>query len=98
MSDGVFTAVDTGGAVISRTAARRAGRTTSERNAIVIDRFFETRRQALAWAKAHPAFMRVQVFPPAKTGRAQAPAVELGSRADSRRREIAAADERHMPQ
>jgi hypothetical protein len=62
--DGVFTAVDTGGAVISRKAARRAGRTPSERNALVIDRFFETKRQALSWANAHPAFMTVQVIPP----------------------------------
>ena len=62
--DGVFTAVDTGGAVINRKAARRAGRTASERNAVVIDRFFETKRQALSWANAHPAFMTVQVIPP----------------------------------
>ena len=62
--DGVFTAVDTGGAVITRKAARRAGRTASERNALVIDRFFETKRQALSWAKAHPEFMTVKVFPP----------------------------------
>ena len=62
--DGVFTAVDTGGAVISRKAARRAGRTPAERNALVVDRFFETKRQALSWANAHPAFMTVQVIPP----------------------------------
>ena len=62
--DGVYTAVDTGGAVISRKAARRAGRTTSERDALVIDCFFETKRQALSWANAHPAFMTVQVIPP----------------------------------
>jgi 3D (Asp-Asp-Asp) domain-containing protein len=62
--DGVFTAVDTGGAVINRKAARRAGRTASERNALVIDRFFETKQQALSWAKAHPEFMTVQVIPP----------------------------------
>ena len=43
-------------------SARRAGRTASERNALVIDRFFETKRQALSWANAHPAFMTVQVF------------------------------------
>ena len=42
--DGVFTAVDTGGAVITRKAARRAGRTALERSALVIDRFFETKR------------------------------------------------------
>ena len=55
LPDGVFTAVDTGGAVITRKAARRSGRTASERNALVIDRFFETKGQALSWANAHPA-------------------------------------------
>jgi 3D (Asp-Asp-Asp) domain-containing protein len=64
LPDGVFTAVDTGGAVISRKAARRSGRTASERSALVIDRFFETKRQALSWANAHPQFMTVQVIPP----------------------------------
>jgi len=62
--DGVLTAVDTGGAVIKRKAARRAGRTALERSALVIDRFFETKGQALAWAKAHPEFIMVQVLPP----------------------------------
>jgi 3D (Asp-Asp-Asp) domain-containing protein len=62
--DGVYTAVDTGRAVINRKAARRAGRTASERNAPVIDCFFETKRQALSWANAHPAFMTVQVVAP----------------------------------
>jgi 3D (Asp-Asp-Asp) domain-containing protein len=64
LPDGVFTAVDTGGAVKNRKAARRSGRTASERNALVIDRFFETKRQALSWANAHPEFMTVQVIPP----------------------------------
>jgi 3D (Asp-Asp-Asp) domain-containing protein len=63
-ADGVFTAVDTGGAVITRKAARRSGRTDTERNALVIDRFFETKGQALAWASAHAEFMTVQVIPP----------------------------------
>jgi len=73
LSDGVLTAVDTGGAVRTRKAARRAGRTPSERNAIVIDRFFETKRQALSWAKAHPAFMTVQVVPPHSSRSGSAP-------------------------
>jgi 3D (Asp-Asp-Asp) domain-containing protein len=68
--DGVFTAVDTGTAVINRKAARRSGRTPAQRNAIVVDRFFETKRQALAWAKAHPEFMTVQVFPSNYSGSA----------------------------
>jgi len=70
--DGVLTAVDTGGAVINRKAARRAGRTALERSALVIDRFFETKRQALAWANAHPEFIMVQVFPPNYSGAATA--------------------------
>jgi hypothetical protein len=32
----------------------------------VIDRFFETKRQALAWAKANPQFMTVRVVTPEK--------------------------------
>jgi 3D (Asp-Asp-Asp) domain-containing protein len=70
--DGVFTAVDTGGAVISRKAARRSGRTALERNALVVDRFFETKRQALFWANAHPEFITVQVIPPNYHGPATA--------------------------
>src|SRR3984893_2532219 len=52
-------AVDTGTAVRNRKAARLSGRTVYERNAVVIDRFFETKRQALNWANAHPLFMAV---------------------------------------
>jgi 3D (Asp-Asp-Asp) domain-containing protein len=62
--DGPCTAVDTGPSVINRKAARLAGRNSSERNALVIDRFFETKRQALAWAQAHPHFMTVRIVPP----------------------------------
>lgn len=54
-------AVDTGPAVINRKAARLSGRSARERSALVIDRYFETKRQALAWAKVHPHFMTVQV-------------------------------------
>jgi 3D (Asp-Asp-Asp) domain-containing protein len=54
-------AVDTGPGVVKRTAARSLGRTTAERNAIVIDRFFDTRQRALAWENAHPHFMVVRV-------------------------------------
>jgi 3D (Asp-Asp-Asp) domain-containing protein len=57
-------AVDTGSAVRSRKAARRGGRTIHEKNALVVDRFFETKGQALAWARRNPAFMTVQVVPP----------------------------------
>lgn len=64
LPDGPLLAVDTGSAVVSRKAARRSGRTALERNAIVIDRFFETKRQALNWASRNPSFMLVQVSPP----------------------------------
>ena len=59
--DGPCVAVDTGPAVINRRAARLCGRTPRERNAIVIDRFFETKQQALCWEKTHPHFMTVQI-------------------------------------
>lgn len=57
-------AVDTGTAVRNRKAARKGGRTSTERNAIVIDKFFETKRQALVWANSNPPFVNVKVIPP----------------------------------
>jgi hypothetical protein len=54
-------AVDSGPDVVNRKAARSCGRNAAERNAIVIDRFFDTRERALAWAKANPDFMMVRV-------------------------------------
>jgi 3D (Asp-Asp-Asp) domain-containing protein len=59
-----LSAVDTGSAVQNRKAARRSGHTNYERNAIVIDKFFETKRQALAWANSNPPFVSVKVIPP----------------------------------
>jgi 3D (Asp-Asp-Asp) domain-containing protein len=64
LPDGTLLAVDTGSAVRSRKAARLSGRTAVERNALVIDRFFETKQQALSWAGRNPYFMFVQVSPP----------------------------------
>ena len=61
LPDGTLTAVDTGGHVKSRRAARKAGHSAAQRDAIVVDRFFETKAQALAWAKKHPHFMTVRV-------------------------------------
>ena len=57
-------AVDTGSAVRNRKAARKSGRTINERNALVIDKFFETKRQALMWANSNPPFVSVKVIPP----------------------------------
>jgi hypothetical protein len=62
--DATCVAVDTGPAVVNRKAARSCGRTTAERSAIVIDRFFNTKQKALAWSKAHPRFMAVQILTP----------------------------------
>jgi 3D (Asp-Asp-Asp) domain-containing protein len=57
-------AVDTGPAVISRKAARLCGRTASQLKAIVVDRFFETKREAQAWTNTHPHFMKLQIIRP----------------------------------
>lgn len=54
-------AVDTGPDVVRRKAAQSLGRTPAERNAIVVDRFFDSKQSALAWASAHPHFMTVRV-------------------------------------
>lgn len=59
--DGECMAVDTGPDVVKRKAARSLGRTSVERDAIVIDRFFDTRQKALVWESAHPHFMVVRV-------------------------------------
>jgi hypothetical protein len=59
-------AVDTGPAVVSRKAARLSGRSRAEREAMVVDRYFETRSQALAWEKSHPHFMKIQIVTPGK--------------------------------
>ena len=57
-------AVDSGPDVVNRKAARSCGRNAAERNAIVIDRFFDTKERALAWANANPHFMIVRVRAP----------------------------------
>ena len=59
--DGECTAVDTGPDVVKLKAARSLGHTTAERNAIVVDRFFDSRQGALAWESTHPHFMMVRI-------------------------------------
>ncbi len=59
--DAACVAVDSGPAVVNRKAARVTGRTASQRNAIVIDRFFESKEAALSWESRHPHFMTVRV-------------------------------------
>ncbi|HJT81345.1 MAG TPA: hypothetical protein VJ719_09125 [Chthoniobacterales bacterium] len=62
--DTACVAVDCGPAVTRRTAARRSGKTTEQRNALVIDRFFESKQQAMAWVAKNPHFMKVRVLDP----------------------------------
>lgn len=62
--DAACVAVDSGPAVLSRTAARKCAKTPAERDALVIDRYFESKSAALAWAAAHPHFMTVRVLEP----------------------------------
>src|SRR5438309_11870028 len=64
LGDEELLAVDTGPAVVSRKAARLTGRNEAERNAAVIDRYFETKSQAVAWEKSHPHFMKMRVLGP----------------------------------
>src|SRR5947199_3456448 len=68
--DAACVAVDSGPDVVNRKAARSCGRNAAERNAIVIDRFFDTKQEALAGAKAPPHFMTVRILTPgAKHGK-----------------------------
>ena len=69
--DGPSKAVDTGPAVVSRKAARLSGKTPGQRNALVIDRYFETKKEALAWANANPHFMTVQVVSPGSSSKSK---------------------------
>lgn len=55
-------AVDTGPDVVNRKAARSCARTVLERSAIVVDRFFETKAEALAWVGTHPHFMTLRIL------------------------------------
>ena len=68
LPDDQLIAVDTGPAVVQRTAARRAARTPAQRKAIVVDRYFESGREAQSWAASHPHFMTVWVDSPDRAG------------------------------
>jgi hypothetical protein len=52
--DATCVAVDSGPDVVNRKSAWSCGRNAAERNAIIVDRFFDTKQEALGWAKAHP--------------------------------------------
>jgi hypothetical protein len=53
---GKYVAVDTGPAVVSRRAARSAGRTLPERNALVVDIFCSSRSKAQEFQENAPEF------------------------------------------
>ena len=77
--DATCIAVDSGPAVVNRSSARSCGRTAAQRNAIVIDRFFETKEAALDWANAHPQFMTVHVVQPGARSQPSEAVAELKS-------------------
>ena len=52
-------AVDTGSAVIYRTAAHEGGHTSAERNAIVVDIFFENRSEGERFAASAAKYVSV---------------------------------------
>jgi 3D (Asp-Asp-Asp) domain-containing protein len=53
---GKYLAVDTGTAVISRKAARESGHTREERNALVVDLYFASRRAGELFSEVGPKF------------------------------------------
>lgn len=64
---GRYLAVDTGSAVISRTAAREGGHTSEERNAIVIDLFFEDRSEGEKFAARDAKYVSISWWTPTST-------------------------------
>ena len=60
--DTTCVAVDTGPSVLSRKSARFCGRTPAQKSAIVVDRFFESKRDAVEWSNAHSQFMTLKII------------------------------------
>ncbi len=56
---GTYLAVDTGTAVVSRRAARESGHNRSERHALVVDLYFESRRDGEQFAATGPKFATI---------------------------------------
>lgn len=56
---GDYIAVDTGTAVITRKAARESGHTREERNALVIDLYFASRRAGELFSEVGPKFAMI---------------------------------------
>jgi 3D (Asp-Asp-Asp) domain-containing protein len=67
---GQFLAADTGSAVVSREAAREAGRTLAERSALVIDIFFDRRSDGEAFAAEQPKFVPISWWTPSSNSNA----------------------------
>lgn len=67
---GQFLAADTGSAVVSREAAREAGRTLAERSALVIDIFFDHRSDGEAFAAEKPKYVPISWWTPSSTSNA----------------------------
>lgn len=65
---GKFLAVDTGSAVVSRTAAREGGHNSAERGAIVIDLFFEDRAAGERFAASAAKYVPICWWTPGSTG------------------------------
>ncbi len=61
-------AVDTGSAVISRTAAREGGHTDAERHAIVVDIYFEDRSEGERFAASESKYVSVTWWAPSSVG------------------------------
>jgi 3D (Asp-Asp-Asp) domain-containing protein len=61
---GKFLAVDTGSAVIHRTAAREGGHTSAERSAIVVDVFFADRRDGERFAAGAAKYVSISWWTP----------------------------------
>jgi 3D (Asp-Asp-Asp) domain-containing protein len=68
---GKYLAVDTGSAVISREAAKECARTPEERNALVIDVFFESRRDGERFANSGLKYAAITWTSPRSTASTQ---------------------------
>jgi 3D (Asp-Asp-Asp) domain-containing protein len=67
---GKYLAVDTGSAVISREAARETGHTAEERSALVIDIYFESRRDGEEFAASSTKFASITWQAPSQASNA----------------------------
>jgi 3D (Asp-Asp-Asp) domain-containing protein len=65
---GKYLAVDTGSAVISRTAAKEGGHTAAERGAIVVDLFFEDASEGERFAASAAKYVSITWWTPASMG------------------------------